>query len=170
MNKNKQLIRRIRGTLTKPKNTIQPPTGMLYTTPDEALKVLREEYNYWTGRLTDSSFNLSIALIAANWAVFGSVDKILTNHWAKGSIALILLLLGINLIGCKILGEWHDERIKYAEANPNRWHTEFSETFGKSNSWPFSNKIISLSKLLRWCKTWLPLFGGGMFLVALLLP
>ena len=170
MKKNKRLIRRIRATVTKPKNTVQPHTGMLYATPDDALKVVREQYNYWTSRLTDSSFNLSIALIAANWAAFGSVDKILINNWAKGSITVVLLSLGINLIGCKILGEWHNERIDYAEADPTRWHKQFNETFGSSNSWPFTKNINRLSKLLRWCRTWFPLMGGCMFLIALLLP
>src|SRR5947209_1299855 len=54
-------------------------SGALYQSPGEALKAVREDYLYWTEKLTDTSLQLSYAVIAANWAVFGSVDKLLSN-------------------------------------------------------------------------------------------
>lgn len=60
---------------------------VLYQNPNDALKAVREDYLYWTGKLTDTSWQLSYAIIAANWAVFGSVDKLLGNLWSKLSVS-----------------------------------------------------------------------------------
>lgn len=45
----------------------------------EGLADVRTDFFYWTGKLTDSSFQLSLALIGANWAAFGSFAKIVNN-------------------------------------------------------------------------------------------
>ena len=58
-------------------------SATLYATPGDGLKAVRDDYLYWTGRLTDSSPQLSFAVIAANWAVFGSVQALLNSPWAK---------------------------------------------------------------------------------------
>jgi hypothetical protein len=71
---------------------LQPATG-LYGNPQEALKSIRDDYFYWTSKLTESSFVLSLALIGANWAVFGSVDKVRNNIWAELSIAAVIFSL-----------------------------------------------------------------------------
>lgn len=72
---------------------LQPPEkpqgSGLYTTSSDAPKAVRDDYHYWTGKLTDSSFQLSLAVIAANWPVFSSASGILCNWWAKLSIALV---------------------------------------------------------------------------------
>jgi hypothetical protein len=65
---------------------------VLYQNPNDALKAVREDYLYWTGKLTDTSWQLSYAIIAANWAVFGSVDKLLGNLWSKLSVSLVIVL------------------------------------------------------------------------------
>jgi hypothetical protein len=69
------------------------PLTSLYSTPEAALSSIRDDYLYWTGKLTESSFALSLAVIGANWAVFGSVDKVLNNIWAELSIAAVILSL-----------------------------------------------------------------------------
>jgi hypothetical protein len=76
---------------------LQLATG-LYKTPRDALKTIRDDFSYWTGKVTETSFALSLAVIAANWAVFGSVNKLLNNIWAELSIAVVILSLGISLI------------------------------------------------------------------------
>ncbi len=43
---------------------------------------------------------------------------------------------------------------------------KYSKTHA-SDPWPFSSMIERLGRLLRECKTWLPLTGGTTFLVAL---
>jgi hypothetical protein len=131
---------------------------------------VREDYHYWTGKLTDCSFQLSIAVIAANWAVFGKVSEVLKNDWSRISIALVVLGLGISLIGAKMMGESLRRRIEYAEANPGQWRTEFQKTHGLNDPWPFTKIMERDGRILRECKTWLPIAGGLFFLLALVCP
>ena len=59
----------------------------------------KDTYIDWTRKLSESSFQLSLAIIGANWAAFGTVDKILSNVWAKFSLIVVIADLAINLIG-----------------------------------------------------------------------
>jgi len=65
-------IRRIAARSTKGKGT-RARQARLYASASDGLKQVRDDFLYWTGRLTDSSFQLSFALIAGNWAAFGSL-------------------------------------------------------------------------------------------------
>ena len=150
-----------------PTDAPDEPGGPLYADPGDAVKAVRDDYLYWTAKLTDSSFSLSAAVIGANWAVFGAVDRILKNPWSKWSVIVVLIGLGIGLFGAKKMSELHRERMEYAEADPVRWQKEFKETLGQINSWPFSDWIETLGRGLRECRTWLPLVGGILFLIAL---
>jgi hypothetical protein len=138
-----------------------------YKTPADALEAVRADFLYWSGKLTDTSFELSLALIAANWAVFGSVTQVLENGWAKASLFFVVLSLGINLAGSKWMSEMLRHRYEYAESGPSRWAEEFKENHGKRVSWPFTDNMEFLGRLLRECKTWLPLLSGILFLIGL---
>jgi hypothetical protein len=140
----------------------------LYSNSSQALNKVQEDFLYWTEKLTDNSFNLSLAVIGANWAVFGTVDKVMQNLYARASIAIVLIGLGINLIGTKLMSEQHRARVEYAEADPARWEREFKETHGRNDPWPYTKKIETLGRRLRFAKTWLPILGGALFLFALL--
>lgn len=142
-------------------------TGALYQSPNEALQAVREDYLYWTAKLTDTSLQLSYAVIAANWAAFGSVNELLTSVWSKLSVGLVIVGLGLSLAGAKWMGELHRTRIDYAETNGSRWKAEFTETAGKRDPWPFTRVIESLGRAMREAKTWLPLIAGVLFLIAL---
>jgi hypothetical protein len=133
------------------------------------LKAVREDYLYWTGKLTETSLQLAYAVLAANWAVFGSVDKILTNFWSKLSVALVVVGLGLIVAGAKWMGELHQKRIDYAESDPSRWKAEYTEASGKRDPWPFTSVIERVGRVTREAKTWLPLLAGVLFLIALLL-
>ena len=139
----------------------------LYQSPNEALKALREEYQYWTGRLTDTSLQLSYAVIAANWAVFGSVDKILNNRWSQISIGLVVAALLLSVFGAKWMGELHRKQIDRAESNLEIWNSEFKQNAGKRVPWPFTSQIESLGRISREVRVWLPLLAGIAFLIAL---
>ena len=143
------------------------PSGQLYSTPAEAAKAVLDDYHYWTGKLTDSSFELSVAVIAANWAVFASLDQLLANGWSKWSIGAVVFGLAVNLLGVKWLGELHRARIDYAESDLTRWEKEFGQTAGQSDPWPSTPKILRVARALRECRTWLPLLGGALFIIAL---
>jgi hypothetical protein len=138
----------------------------LYASPADAQKQVREDYLYWTGRLADSSFQLSFALIAGNWAAFGSLERIMSNNWAKLSLALVILALAASLLGAYVLGQLHNKQLAYANENPERWVEEYKQCSG-SNPWPFTKKIVTIGWLLRQVKTWLPLASGVCFLIAL---
>ena len=143
------------------------PGGPLYANPRDALKAVRDDYLYWTAKLTDSSFSLSAAVIGANWAIFGAVDRILKNSWSKWSVIVVIVGLVISLLAAKEMGELHRKRIEYAEEDPDRWKKEFQATLGRKDPWPFSDWIEKLGRLLRVCRTWIPILGGILFLIAL---
>jgi hypothetical protein len=144
---------------------LQPAIG-LHPSPDAALISIRDDYFYWTGKLTESSFALSLALIGANWAAFGSVDKILNNICAELSIAAVILSLALNLIGNGLLGRLLRKRIEYAEQDPKRWEKEFKENTGKSTHWPSTQGIDGWAGFFRLAKISLPVLGGAFFLIA----
>ena len=145
-------------------------TAGLYQSPNEALKAVRDDYLYWTENLTGTSLPLSYAVLAANWAVFGSVDGILTSPWSKVSVALVVVGLGLSVCGAKCMGELHRLRIDNAESDSSRWESEFKETSGKRDPWPFTKAIERLGRAMREAKTWLPLFAGMAFGIALFFP
>jgi hypothetical protein len=141
------------------------PTG-LYDSAQAALKSIGEGYSYWTSKLTESSFALSLAIIGANWAVFGSFDKVRHNRWAGLSIAAVLLTLVISLIGHWYLGEALRKRIAYAEKDLARWEREFHENADKSTPWPSTKRIDNWAWIFRLAKMSLPLIGGALFVIA----
>jgi hypothetical protein len=146
------------------------PLTSLYSTPEAALSSIRDDYLYWTGKLTESSFALSLAVIGANWAVFGSVDKVLNNIWAELSIAAVILSLVVGLIGNGWLGGLLRQRIEYAEQDPARWRGEFNEIGGTSKYWPSTKRIDDWARFFRLAKILLPVIGGAFFLIALFIP
>lgn len=139
----------------------------LFQSPNDALKAVRDDYLYWTGRLTDTSLQLSFAVIAANWAVFGTVDHILIRFWSKLSVALVIIGLGLSVAGAKWMGELHRRRVDYAASNPERWGDEFKTTLDTRDPWPFTDGIEFSGRVTRELKTWLPLLAGISFLIAL---
>jgi len=144
----------------------QPAAG-LYDNPQAALQSIREDYFYWTGKLTESSFALSLAVIGANWAAFGSVDRLLNNIWAETSMAAVILSLVISLIGNWWLGGLLRKRVAYAEEDAAQWQKEFTENAGKSTHWPSTPTIDCSAAVFRFAKIFLPLIGGACFLIAL---
>lgn len=147
-----------------------PPdrSATLYATPGDGLKAVREDYLYWTGRLTDNSLQLSFGVLAANWAVFGSVQGVLNNPWAKSSVFLVVTSLTLSLLGAKWMGELHLRRANYAAENVERWKREFAASLDRRDPWPFTAGIDRLGRGMRELRTWLPLAAGALFLGGLL--
>ena len=143
------------------------PTG-LYGTPRDALKAIGGDFTYWTTKVTETSFALSLGVIGANWAVFGSVNKFLNNPYAELSIATVIFSLGVSLIGYWYLGGQLRRRIEYAEGNPAKWREEFIENEGKATAWPSTERIDAVARRFRFLRTFLPVIGGAFFLIALI--
>jgi hypothetical protein len=146
----------------------KPETG-LYASPDDALKKLSSEFEYWSGKLTDNSVQMCYALIGANWVVFGSVAGILKNEWAKWSMLLVLFTLVINVLGALILSELHRKRIAYGEKNPARWAKEYQAAMHTDDPWPFTAAIQDLGTYTRWLKALLTLASGLCLIVGAIL-
>src|SRR5689334_22277255 len=110
------------GSTQQPDNT--HPDSRLYESPTEALKKVCSEYEYWSGKLTETSLQMCYAVIASNWVVFGSVNGILGNMWAKLSLLMVILALATNIIGAWLLSEQLRTRVEYGEADGLRWFQE----------------------------------------------
>ncbi|MEX0873920.1 MAG: hypothetical protein WD646_04295, partial [Actinomycetota bacterium] len=140
----------------------------LYLTPGDAHRAVQDGFNYWTGRLTDSSFHLSLAVIAANWAAFRSIDGVLAEPWAKTSIAIVLANLALNLVGAKVLGNLHLKQAKRASRDPIRWKRDADSALASDDPWPFTECIETVASAMREVKTWFPFVAGAALLVAVL--
>ncbi|MEK7996138.1 MAG: hypothetical protein AAB403_20255 [Planctomycetota bacterium] len=139
----------------------------LYSTPAQAMTALDVAYKSWTRRLTETSLQLSYAVLAANWAVFGSVDNIVQNAFARWSVALVVITLASNVAVAGWLGRTHKALIDSAQAKPAEWAERFRETAKAKNAFPFTEEIEKTAGALRVAKVWLPLAAGAAFIAAL---
>lgn len=136
----------------------------LYATPADALRAVMVDYHYWTGRLTETSAQMSYAVIAANWIVFGSINVILSSTYAKLSLLSVLLSLATSVVGTWLLCEAHRKQANYGDCDPVRWATEFGQLANTKNPWPFTAYIECAAALTRHLKAFFAL-AGGVFLV-----
>lgn len=137
----------------------------LYPTPEDALKKVSSEFEYWTGKLTETSLQMCYAVIGANWVVFGSVGGILQSNWAKSSLLMVLAALGSNVIGAWMLSESLRKRVACGEGNAKKWTEEFEDAAGKDVPWPFTEGIQNTGKYMRWLKAGFALASGACFIV-----
>jgi hypothetical protein len=147
----------------------KPSPKGLYASPEDALKKVSSEYEYWSGKLTETSLQMCYALIGANWVVFGSVNGILHSRWAKSSLVLVLLALASNVIGAWLLSESLRDRIGYGEGHGEDWVREFKEAEGKNVAWPFTDAIQNTGKWMRWIKATFTLASGITLIIGAIL-
>lgn len=138
--------------------------------PQVALNRVGDWFGSWTKSLSDRSVELSYAIIAANWAVFGSADKVLSSPYARVSIGLTVLFLGLNLGLTRLIGELLRRRYSYAEGDSARWAREFEFSRGKDDPWPSTGMIDGTARILREVRTWIPLISGGALLLGIWFP
>ncbi len=156
-----------------PPNTgaVPPPPApgalSVYPTPAEATKAVQERYNYWTGKLNDVSLQLSLAVIAANWAVFKTTDSVIRNCWSRTSIAIAIFGIGANLLATGWLGDALGDRVTYAESDLVRWESEYRINTGQKTAWPYTDQIVALAKSARRIRIWIPMAAGGFLLVGI---
>ncbi len=143
-------------------------TGGAYADPQDALRFLGKRFDSWSLALSDRSLQLSYALVAANWAVFGSQDKILDSTFAKISLGLIVLYLALNLLLTRFIVWLLRRRFAYAEDDHVRWEAEYHEAIGKNDPWPSTKAIDGTSRVLREIRTWVPIGAGIAFIIAFL--
>jgi len=146
-----------------------PADTALYDSPADATKSVNSSYDYWSGNLTTSSLQMNYALIGANWAVFGSTSGILGNCWAKWSMLLVIIALGLNALGSMALTKLLRSRIEYAESDYNRWAVQFKDNYGKKSTWPFTDSIDGIGSGMRWLKASLTLASGILLIIGAIL-
>jgi hypothetical protein len=152
-----------------PQQALDPKQVSRFAGPGDALKALVDDFNYWSANLTDSSFALSLSLIGANWAVFGSVTSLQQNLWAKLSIFFVILSLVASLGGAWYMADLHRKQYTYAESDTNRWRQEFTAAQDTVDPWPVTSRIENVGKVLRILRLLLPLLAGLIFLLGLFL-
>jgi hypothetical protein len=147
---------------------VRNPVG-LYAGPSEALEAVIADFQYWTGRLTETSAQMSYAVIGANWIVFGSVNAILGSIWSKLSLLAVLLGLATGVVGTWLLCEAHRRRGVYGDSDPARWATEFHKFANKRSPWPFTAFIEWTASWTRNLKAAFALLGGVFLVIGAIL-
>lgn len=142
-------------------------TDTLYASAGDALRAVRDDFHYWTSRVTDSSLQLALAVVAANWALFNSAAELRTNLWAQLSLAVVVAGVAIGLVGAKYLGDLHSRQIAHAGADPEQWKREALEALRHGGPWPYTEQIVRVGWVLREIRTWSPLLAFAFFLGAL---
>jgi hypothetical protein len=147
----------------------QNQTPGLFSSSSEALKKVCSEYEYWSGKLTETSLQMCYALIGANWVVFGSLNGILGNLWAKWSLLMVILALATNILGAWILSESLRKQVEYGEADKVRWESEFDRFSAISCPWPFTDSIEKTGRWMRIMKATFTLVAGTLLMAGALL-
>jgi hypothetical protein len=140
--------------------------GGFFKDAKDAERALREKYDAWSGKLADLSFQLSIGVIGANWAVCGQKSELIKNRWAVASIAVVVLGILVSVVSTWTVAEMLLRRIRYAQDDPDRWSME-REKFRKDEHWPFTPAIDAIGSVLRVCRAAAPVIGGILFFVAI---
>jgi hypothetical protein len=133
----------------------------------DALTEVKEGYDRWTGGLGSRAVEASFGVLAANWIVFGSARALLENGFAKWSVGVIVVFLGANLLLTALMAKLYGDRCDYADADKERWQSEFAIAARKGNSWPYTPTMDRLGDFLRYMRTWAPVIGGALFLLGL---
>jgi hypothetical protein len=151
--------------------TPNPESGRkgVYADPAAALKAVIDDYLYWTGRLTETSAQMSYAVIAGNWIVFGSVSTILSSPWSKFSLLCVMLSLATSVIGTWLLSECHRRQAEYGDCDPVRWECEFKQFASTKSPWPFTRSIEQIGLLSRFLKAAFVLLGSLLLVIGALL-
>jgi len=140
-----------------------------YEVPGDATQELYDGFNTWSAGLATHSIHAAYALVAANWAVHGSADAILTNPWAKASLAIVIGLLGFNLLCMGYMTWLYKRRCMYADNDKERWAKEFEDASKRKSAWPYTNLIQYLGECLRLLRIFAPTAAGFFFILSLFL-
>ena len=138
-----------------------------YASAEDALDDLDKAYNYWSGKITETSTSFALGLIAANWAVHGS-EALKTELLPRLSVFCALTLLLLGLIQAERMSKYHDDQHEFAETRPEDWRKQFDAAKASSiaNPWPYTAKIECWGVWGRRWKTWLPVVGCILFLIS----
>ena len=144
--------------------------GTRFEHASDATKELHEQFNDWSAAVPKYGLQVALALIAANWAIYGGRAVILSNPLSKWSIAVAVLYLGFNLAGVWWMTRQYDKRKIYADEDVGRWKREYAASVGVTTHWPYTRAIDNFGGLMRYVHTFAPLLSGLLLLVSLFFP
>lgn len=146
------------------------PQNLHWDDHRKAVDGIEKAFVRWSGRLTDSSLTLSLAVIGANWALCGGPDGLIRNACSKWAVLLVFSSIGVHLIGAAVVVQLLRNRRMYAEKDVGRWSTEFQANSKNDQSapWPFTISIRRWILMLRWLKIGLPFTAGVLTVFAFL--
>ena len=107
------------------------------------------------------------SIIAANWAVYGGANEILSNLFAKTSMAIVVTFIGLNLFFTGWMTILYEDRNVYANSDKERWEREFANETNSGSSWPYTDSIQNLWAFMRFLKISAPILAGVIFVVGL---
>lgn len=142
-----------------------PSNGGVHESPRKALEKVGSEFEYWSGKLTETSLQMCYALIGANWVVFGSVGKILQNNWAKMSLLMVMLTLACNIVASWSLTESLRKRFEWAEGHSREWDRDFENAKGVRTPFPFTGFRENMGFCVRQIKGLFPLIAAILLVI-----
>lgn len=151
----------------EPKAAVRAMTNSAYNTASEGTKAVIADYLYWTGRVSEWSVQLSYSVLAANWAVFTTLNGIMSNVWSYLSVAVAVLNLFLMVIFAATLALLHLRQAKKAEHNLEIWEEEFRRATGKRDPWPFTTQIEFWGNVFLGVRAITPVLAAVLFFIAL---
>lgn len=136
-------------------------------TAEDALDELNDYYKHWTRMLTTRSIELSFGIIAANWAVHGNANAVLSNGWAKSSIVIIICFFGVDLIGTCGIGELLRRCCSAAGKDRETFVARHDNPKIRPPYWPYTKSIVTVGLLLYLIKLVAPITACFCFLLSL---
>lgn len=146
---------------------VRATSNSAYSTASEGTKAVIADYHYWTGRVSEWSVQLSYSVLAANWAVFTTLNGIMSNVWSYLSVAVAVLNLFLMVIFAAALALLHLLQVKKAEHNLEMWETQFRKATGKIDPWPFTTQIEFVANVFLGVRAITPVLAAILFFVAL---
>lgn len=143
----------------------EPPSR--FENSGKAIVEVQEAFNDWSNILRKHSTEAMYAVIAANWATYGSAKAILATDLAKLSMAAAISFLGLQIIGSWFMVRLHHTRLHFAEANHSLWEEEFHKTKDTNDPWPYTFRIEHLGVAMRWTRLILPITAASLFVLSL---
>lgn len=123
----------------------------------------------WDKRTYDASLALNAGVVAAVWAIWGSVRAIQHNGWAVAALCIVGLGLLSNLVMAFILTELHRRRGDYAASDADRWYRlaqRFEAGTDPDDPFPFTVTIQRTKNGFRVIRLVLPILGVSALVVA----
>lgn len=139
---------------------------LVYATPADGMRKLADCYDYWTEKVGNLSFQISIALIGANWAVFS--NNVSDNILSIISIFLALGVLVASMVYAGKLANLHHQAFYSAQRDRRKWKDAWERSESFDSQWPFNETIVQAGRTFQNLRIWLSISSGISLVAAVL--